>query len=90
MMATIEIQNLNCGGCANSIKKNLEKLEGVSKIQVNVEKSEVMFEPASELHVEKAKESLKGLGYPAIDDANSISSKARSYMSCATGRLLQH
>ena len=30
---------------------------------------------------------LKALGYPSIEDENTIVSKAKSLMSCATGKL---
>ncbi|WP_222983130.1 heavy-metal-associated domain-containing protein [Flagellimonas meishanensis] len=90
MMTTIVIQNLKCGGCANTIKRNLEKLDGLSKVQVNLEKNEVVLQAVSNSVMERAKESLKHMGYPAVGDDNSFSTKAKSFMSCATGRLSQH
>jgi len=44
MKYSIEIQNLKCGGCANSIKKGLSKLRAVSSVEVNVENSLVEIE----------------------------------------------
>ena len=37
METTLYIQNLKCGGCANTITKNLTTLEGIQNITVNVE-----------------------------------------------------
>ena len=37
----IQIENLKYGGCANSIRKNLEKLTAVTEVFVDLEKSEV-------------------------------------------------
>ena len=89
-MKRIAIQNLKCGGCANTIKRKLEKLEGVSNINVEVEKSEVALEIESKDLMDKVEESLRIMGYPSVYDDNSLSAKAKSYVSCATGRLLQH
>ncbi|RDY58665.1 heavy-metal-associated domain-containing protein [Flagellimonas nanhaiensis] len=90
MTTQIIVQNLKCGGCANTIKKNLEKLEGVSKVEVEIEKGEVSFEAESEQEMTKVKESLKSMGYPAIDDPNSISAKAKSFVSCGMGRIMNN
>ena len=41
MKTTIKIQNLKCGGCANSITKKLSKISSISNVKVNVEETEV-------------------------------------------------
>jgi copper chaperone CopZ len=33
----IEVQNLKCDGCANTIKKNLESFENVKSVEVEPE-----------------------------------------------------
>jgi hypothetical protein len=33
------------------------------------------------------KDKLKSLGYPSIDDENTLTSRAKSFVSCATGKL---
>ena len=33
------------------------------------------------------REKLKDLGYPSIDETNSLTSKAKSFVSCATGKF---
>ncbi len=90
MLNRITIQNLKCGGCAATIKRKLEQLDGVSNVQVEVESDEVAFELDSNHLTDKVRESLKVMGYPSIDDENSLSAKAKSYVSCAVGRLSQH
>jgi len=37
MKITLQIQNLKCGGCENTIINNISKLEGVSASSVNQE-----------------------------------------------------
>ena len=48
MKNNIEIVNLKCGGCANSIKKGLLNIEGVSEVSVELETSKVTVEVANE------------------------------------------
>lgn len=89
MKQTINVQNLKCGGCAKTITNKISTLEGVSEVVVTPETSEVAFTATSETVVENVKASLLSLGYPAIDEANSLVSKAKSFVSCATGKMSQ-
>ena len=82
----ITIQNLKCGGCAHTIKTELEKIDGVTKVSVDEENDVVSFD-SSEPLVEKVAERLSELGYPAEGDANNILKKAKSFVSCAAGRI---
>ena len=87
MKTSIIIQNLKCGGCANTISNKLEELKGISNIDVDVNTSKVSFNynsPEEELLV---KNTLKKIGYPSIEDDNNIVTKAKSFVSCATGKL---
>lgn len=87
METTLYIQNLKCGGCANTITKNLTSLEGIENIIVNVEESSVGFSYSNENQLTVVKDKLKVLGYPEDGEANSLSSKAKSYVSCAIGKM---
>jgi copper chaperone CopZ len=46
-MTTIKIQNLKCGGCAHTITKAIQNIEGVSEVNVDVELSTVSFQTIS-------------------------------------------
>ncbi|BCY29384.1 heavy-metal-associated domain-containing protein [Flavobacterium okayamense] len=87
MNTTIYIQNLKCGGCANTVTKNLTEIEGISNVLVNVEESSVSFEFSSDEKLENVKNTLNRLGYPEDGEANSITAKAKSYVSCAVGKM---
>jgi copper chaperone CopZ len=87
MKNTIYIQNLKCGGCANTIIKNISQIESISNIEVNVEESAVIFDASSEEKVEEVKNILKKIGYPENGEQNSLGSKAKSYVSCAVGKM---
>ena len=87
MQTKIEILNLKCGGCANSIKKGLIGIDGLEDAQVNLETSEVTIEALNEKVIDEVKSKLSSMGYPEIGDANTIVHKAKSFVSCATGRM---
>ncbi len=86
MKQEIVVQNLKCGGCAVTIRKGLSEIEGVENVQVEVESSTITLDAevdkTTEIH-----EKLSKMGYPASDDPNSILKQAKSFVSCAVGRM---
>lgn len=86
-MTTIEIQNLKCGGCANTVTKGALSIEGVSDVTVDVETSKVTFNSTTDTNIEAVKTKLSRLGYPEIDATNTTLHKAKSFVSCATGKI---
>lgn len=87
MTTIITVQNLKCGGCANTITTNLSTIQNISDIEVDVTGSSVSFQSISAEDATKVREKLKTLGYPSLDDSNSLTSKAKSFVSCATGKI---
>lgn len=87
MNTTLEIQNLKCGGCAHTIISKLNDLEGIQNVSVDTELNTVSFENELATEVESATKLLSNLGYPVSGDANSIGKKAKSFVSCAVGRM---
>ena len=85
MKNSFTVQNLKCGGCANTIQKNIEKLEGITN--VHVESSEVFFEHDDEAQSQAVVQTLKTLGYPIETEKNNLALKAKSFVSCGMGRL---
>ena len=83
MNTSIIVQNLKCGGCAKTITGRLKEIENISDIAVDVETSN--YRNQSDLDVVKKK--LIALGYPSVDDDNTVLSKAKSFVSCASGKL---
>jgi copper chaperone CopZ len=87
METTIYIQNLKCGGCSNTITKNVSAIQNISNVTVNVEESSVTFRYETETNLAEVKNKLHSLGYPEDGEANSLGSKAKSYVSCAIGKM---
>ncbi len=86
-MTIIEIQNLKCQGCANTIIKGLGALEGVTEIKVDLDKSKITFKAVNSQRIEIVKKKLSKLGYPELKANNTTLHKAKSFVSCAIGRL---
>ena len=83
----INIENLKCHGCAATIKKGILKFDNVHNVEVNVPDSTVSISfDGGDDDIRKFKTKLSGLGYPESGN-NNIVSTAKSYVSCAIGRM---
>ena len=87
MNTVFEIQNLKCEGCENTIVSNLLRVNGISKIHINLVNSEVAIESQNNEVFEKVRKKLSEIGYPVVGEKNTIITKATSYVSCALGKL---
>lgn len=87
MKATIIVQNLKCGGCARTITNKLSDMEKISEVEVFPNTSTVSFTYEESNDVMRVKDKLKDLGYPPVDSKNTIALKAKSFVSCATGKM---
>lgn len=87
MSTTIEIVNLKCNGCVNTVKKGVLSIEGVNDVEVDLDASKVIVPTYDEKIIIQVKEKLSKMGYPEVGDANTMLHKAKSFVSCATGRM---
>lgn len=87
MKETIYIQNVKCSGCAHTIQSKLETISNVSEIEIDIENGALSFNVDSTETTELVKKIVKNIGYPEQGQDNSISSKAKSYVSCAIGKM---
>ena len=78
---------MKCGGCANTISKKLNALDDVSDVLVEIEDNSVTFEYSEAHTLDIVKKTLADIGYPEDGEANSLTSKAKSYVSCAFGKI---
>ncbi|MFN4263084.1 MAG: heavy-metal-associated domain-containing protein [Thioalkalivibrionaceae bacterium] len=85
----IEVENIKCGGCAASIRKGLLEIDGVQDAQVDVEAGAVEIQ-ADDTARPAITEKLAKMGYPetgSVHGIKSASAKAKSFVSCAVGRM---
>lgn len=88
MKTIITIENLKCNGCAHTITTGIEKIEGITLLNVDIPNSSVTIEYSGEKSVlDNVKLKLRTLGYPEKGNNNNIGLKAKSFVSCAIGRI---
>ena len=82
----IIIANLKCRGCATTIKKELEKLEGVQNVIVDPETDSVDLSYEN-IEREVIIQKLHSLGYPEATEKNGLLLQLKSYASCMIGKI---
>lgn len=85
-MKTIFVDNIKCGGCANSIEKKLKASTGVQKVEVDIAAGAIHMKIEDGVDVEKIINKLARMGYPRAGTSTSFQ-KAKSFVSCAIGRV---
>jgi len=89
MQHILDVENIKCGGCANTISSKLGKLDGVTDVQVDVEQGRVTVEAGDDSRALLA-DTLLQSGYPEKGTAEGIkaaTAKAKSFVSCAIGKM---
>lgn len=87
MKTSLEIQNLKCGGCASTIINRLSHLASIHNIKIDNDQNIISFSHESKSNLEEVKALLLKLGYPVVGEKNAVSTKAKSFVSCAIGRI---
>ena len=87
METTLKLQNIKCGGCTNSISTKLLKLSGIQDLRVSAATSEVSFSYKTVNDLATATQTLINMGYPPEGVDNKLINKAKSFVSCATGKI---
>lgn len=89
MDMVIVVDNIKCGGCASSIRNGLMKIPGVASVEVDVGGESVLIAADRDVR-EMAVQALHKMGYPergSVDGVQALGAKAKSFVSCAVGRL---
>ncbi len=81
----IHVENIKCGGCKNTISKAILAIEGTYNVNIDLEKEIITLEANDALRPTIVAK-LHQLGYPEAGK-NSIIEKAKSYVSCAVGKM---
>jgi copper chaperone CopZ len=81
----IFVENIKCGGCMTSIKQALEKIKGIAKVEINKEEEKISL-TGDHYQLNEVIDSLNSMGYPQKGD-NTLFKQAKSYVSCAIGKM---
>lgn len=89
----IEVENLKCGGCANSIRQALTALPGVQSVAVHADENQIELDVAEDADLGEIEQTLLHLGYPVAGQTQGLArtrAKAKSFVSCAVGRFAKN
>jgi len=64
-MEILDVKNVKCGGCVEAIKNGLAELEGIEVKNIDIPTAKLEFESNGVTPLDKVKEKLDSLGYPA-------------------------
>ena len=91
MKERIIVDNLKCSGCATTIKNELEKIDGISEIEIFTETSEISINYKDGAKLNEVYVKLNSIGYPLTGTdqggLEKLATNLKSYISCARGRL---
>ena len=61
---TVKTPDITCGGCANSIKNALGKMDGIEKVEVDVDTKTVSIEHGAQISRQQIEAKLDDIGLP--------------------------
>jgi copper chaperone CopZ len=88
MTIQIQVENIKCGGCMNSIKTTLLKISNVQEVSIDKETEMVNINSELPLDRQEIVNQLAKMGYPEVG-RNNLLHKAKSFVSCAIGNLTE-
>jgi len=87
---TFKVQNVKCGGCANTLTTKLADAFGEIEVNLEVMPREITLE-IEDTKIPTLSEALKSLGYPMTDEqlgfVENTTAQAKSFVSCAVGKF---
>lgn len=90
MTTILELDNIKCGGCANTLLKTLKSYSEINSPSVDHSTGIVQFEHPEEFRLTGLKRKLRNLGYPekgSLTGLSKVAANAVSYASCAIGKM---
>ena len=85
----VEVENIKCGGCENSIVKGINSVAKVANLVIDREKQLVSF-TGEEAIKQTVIDKLRSMGYPEKGSVSGLEAgitNAKSFVSCAIGRI---
>ncbi|WP_297441667.1 heavy-metal-associated domain-containing protein [Sulfurimonas sp.] len=85
-----QVQNVKCGGCANTLTSKLQDKFGDIQVNLEVMPREITLD-IQDQDITELRQALKTLGYPMADEnlgfMQNTTAQAKSFVSCAVGKF---
>ena len=62
-MASIKINGMSCGHCVASVTNALNEIEGITDVQVDLEKGAATYKQEKEIALETIKDAISKIGF---------------------------
>lgn len=82
----INVENIKCGGCANSIRNAILKIDGVDQVEVDIQSGLIKLTAHEDVTRETITSKLHSMGYPEPGKGSGLTTAA-SFVSCMVGRV---
>ena len=66
-MPTIQIKGMRCGHCVASVTSALNAIDGISEVNISLEKNEATFNQSKAVPMETIKEAITAIGFEVVD-----------------------
>ena len=89
MAYDISVENIKCGGCANTITTRLNALDIIEGCEVDIDTGIISIN-GDESSRQEVSQLLLKLGYPesgTTEGLKAATAKAKSFVSCAVGKM---
>lgn len=90
MTKILEVYNVKCGGCANTLTTALKEEFGTVTVDLEVNPRKITLD-IEDNKVDELKLKLRSLGYPLTTDKlngfDKAATTAKSFVSCAVGKF---
>lgn len=66
-MPTIQIKGMRCGHCAASVTTALNAIDGISEVNISLEKNEASFNQSKDVPLTTIKSAIAAIGFEVVD-----------------------
>ncbi len=66
-MYELQVEGMTCGGCANSVKRSVQAVDGNAKVEVDLGSKKVRIDTS--VDIDKVKAAVVEAGYPVTASA---------------------
>ncbi|ROR30460.1 copper ion binding protein [Mobilisporobacter senegalensis] len=67
MTKKISIEGMSCSHCVNHVKESLEELNGVTKVDVDLDTKSAVLESSEDIKDEDIKSAIDEVGYEVVE-----------------------